>query len=186
MILCLSCAIIKPVKCEVINLVTDEQYKELQKRVNDLENKYNQLSTQFMTLYMKQDAHSNSIGRSVTSSRTSKDKTKYLMNGKVLCKRKLVLECIKEYVNANPTLSYDEVHNLFPDYIQGPLGVIKPPNQAEKYSNAKKRYFFNDDDVIRISNKEYVVCCQWSINNIKRFIQVAKEIGFIIEPLNVE
>ena len=75
---------------------------------------------------------------------TKKDTTKYLFDGKLYCKRRIAFECVKKYVCDNRVNSYDELINVFPDYLQGSLGIIKPVEIAEKYSNAHRRLLYFD------------------------------------------
>ena len=122
-------------------MVTDEEYKALLERVDGLENKLKLLAQQYSSLYMKRDIQR--IGESEHEKQIKhKDVTKYEFNGNIYCKRQLVLECVKKYVMDNDITSSRALNDIFPDYIQGSMGMIKRVEEAEKYSNAKKRFFF--------------------------------------------
>ena len=56
-------------------------------------------------------------------SSANRDKTKYMFNGKVYPKNRLVLAIIKEYVEKhNP--SFQELSSVFDKSLQGSLGVV--------------------------------------------------------------
>ena len=160
-------------------MVTDEKYKNLEKRVAELERKLELLSRQYSSLLMKNDMRT-----FVTQSSTSKvrrDTTKYLFNHNVYCKRDLVLACVKKYVETYPNINGEQLIDVFPNYIQGSLGIVRPFIEAEKYSSADKRFFFSDKDVLRLNDDTYVVCSQWDKKNIGRFIMLVRDLGYNIE-----
>lgn len=163
-------------------MVTDAEYKALKAKVDNLEKRLNLLAQQYSALYMKQD-----IPRTQESSsdkpKRHKDITKYEFNGEVYSKRQLVLECVKYYINNNSINSYSKLIDVFPDYIQGSLGIVKDVTVAERYSNASKRFFFADQDVIHMKEGNFVVCSQWDVNNIERFIVLASDLGINIKPI---
>ena len=115
--------------------------------------------------------------------RKKKDITKYLFNNRQLCKRELVLQCVKQYVKEHENLCSQELLETFPNYIQGSLGVVKKVEDAEWYTNAKKRYYFSDEDIIHLSDGDYVICTQWDASNIGNFLKLAEDIGYEIQPI---
>ena len=167
---------------EVKRLVTDSQYKELQYKVNVLEKKVQELSLQLSRLILKNDALP---VQSVKSQTAKKDTTKYMLDGKQYCKRRIVYECVRKYVDENKITKYEELIKVFPDYLQGSLGVVKPIDLAEKYSNAHRRFYFNDDDIIELEGKQYVVCAQWEKKNIGKILTVASSLGYQINTISV-
>lgn len=158
-------------------MVTDIQYKALQKRVEELERKIDLLSKQYSSLYMKHDMQSFAI----PASNTKRDTTKYYFNGYQYCKRQLVLACVKKYVEDHPGISGAELIECFPNYIQGSLGVIRKAEEAERYSNAVNRFYFGDYDILLLKDDTYVVCSQWDKNNINRFIALMRDLQYDIE-----
>lgn len=129
-------------------------------------------------------------------------------------KATLPLAIVKRYIAIERAkghdISYDEVLDAFPDHLQGSYGVIKPLDKVKErwgkefddgsdkkkdgsdkkeYSDKKKpiphRFRHKDDkDIINIDGKEYVVCTQWGRDNIKKFIDRAKELGIMVEEIN--
>lgn len=164
-------------------MVTDEEYRELKKKVYDLEKKIDMMAQQLSRLYMKNDIRKTAEPQRKKEQRKLKDVTKYLFNNRQLCKRELVLQCVKQYVQEHENLSSKELLDTFPDYIQGSLGVVKRIEDAEWYTNAKKRYYFSDEDIIHLSDGDYVICTQWDASNIGKFLKLAEDIGYEIQPI---
>ena len=105
-----------------------------------------------------------------------------MFEGKVYAKNRLVLAIIKKYIeNNNPT--YNEISKVFDKSLQGSLGVVELYENAIKVSDAKKRYFLKEEDIIYLQNTKIVVCTQWGIFNIIKFIKQAQTLGFNIETI---
>jgi len=164
-------------------VVTDEEYRELKKRVEGLENKMKLMSQQLSTFYMRNDMRITSEQTKQQEQRKHKDVTKYIFHGRQLCKRELVLQCVKEYVREHPKLNAEQLTDVFPNYVQGSLGIVKRIEDAEWYTNAKKRFYFSDENIIHLSDGDYVVCTQWDAGNIGKFLKLAEDIGFEIQPI---
>ncbi len=117
-----------------------------------------------------------------TENTSNRDKTKYMFEGKVFPKNRLVLAIIKKYVQQNNP-SYNQLCEVFDKSLQGSLGVVELYDNAIKTSDAKKRYFLNDADVLTLNNIKVVVCTQWGIFNIVKFVKRAQSLGFNIETI---
>ncbi len=117
-----------------------------------------------------------------TENTSNRDKTKYMFEGKVFPKNRLVLAIIKKYVQQNNP-SYNQLCEVFDKSLQGSLGVVELYDNAIKISDAKKRYFLNDADVLTLNNIKVVVCTQWGIFNIVKFVKRAQSLGFNIETI---
>lgn len=112
----------------------------------------------------------------------NRDKTKYMFEGKVFPKNRLVLAIIKKYVaQNNPT--FEELSEVFDKSLQGSLGVVELYDDAAKVSDAQKRYFMKDEDVLTLQNQKVVVCTQWGIFNIVKFVKRAQALNFDIETI---
>lgn len=148
----------------------EEEIKILKQRVKVLEELFNINAKTFND--SKQDNSSN------------RDKTKYMFNGKVLAKNRLVLNVIKEYVKQNnPSLS--DLQQVFNKTLQGSRMVVEGLGNVKKIADYKKRYFTDESDILTLANGEKAcVCTQWGIFNIKKFILVAKNLGFVIDEIN--
>ena len=164
-------------------MVTDEEYRELKKRVDELEDKIKLMSQQLSTFYMRNDMRITSNPVKQQEQRKHKDVTKYLFKERQLCKRELVLQCVKDYVKEHPEVNAEQLIDVFPDYVQGSLGVVKRIEDAEWYTNARKRFYFSDENIIHLSDGNYVVCTQWDAGNIGKFLKLAEDLGFVIQPI---
>lgn len=147
----------------------EEEIKILKQKVKVLEELFNINAKTFND--SKQDNSSN------------RDKTKYMFNGKVLAKNRLVLNVIKEYVKQNnPSLS--DLQQVFNKTLQGSRMVVEDLDNVKKIADYKKRYFTDESDILTLANGEKAcVCTQWGIFNIKKFILVAKNLGFVIDEI---
>lgn len=113
---------------------------------------------------------------------TSRDKTKYMFQGKVYPKNRLVLAIIKNYVEKHSP-NFQQLCSVFDKSLQGSLGVVEEYSVANKISDAGKRFFMKDEDVITLSDAKVVVCTQWGIFNIVKFVKQAKALGYDIETI---
>ena len=117
----------------------------------------------------------------------TKDFSKYIFNGETFVKRRLVLAVVRQYVEDYRPATFDELKEAFPDYLQGSLGVVKLIDEvSDKYKGigGVKRYFVNDDEIIRLeSGEKVIICTQWG-TNIDRFIEhTMRETGYKIEKV---
>lgn len=165
------------------SVVTDEEYKALKTKVNELEKKINLLAQQYSSLYMRSDIR-NISGIEAEKRTKHRDVTKFEFEGTKYNKRQLVLACVKKYVEENRITRSEDLFEAFPDYIQGSLGIVKRVEEAEKYSNANKRFYFLDSDIIRLVDGNYAVCSQWDAGNIDRFIKLVEDIGYEVVRIN--
>ena len=114
-----------------------------------------------------------------------KDNTKYFFNGKLLGKTPLVRAVIKEYIKNNNNMTLDELQKKFPGELQHYKGykfcVIE--NIIEEYAEAERingKRFNMKDTVVLKSGQNIVICNQWGIGNINKFIDRARELEFEI------
>lgn len=113
---------------------------------------------------------------------SNRDKTKYMFEGRVYPKNRLVLAIIKRYVEQH-NLTYEQLNGVFDKSLQGSLKVVELYENALKISDATKRYFMKDEDVLNLQNEKVVVCTQWGIFNIVKFVKLAETLGFNIETI---
>lgn len=100
-----------------------------------------------------------------TENKNTRDKTKYIIDGKEvgLPKNRFVLELVRAYLQKNPT-DYATLKNIFKDAYQGSTGVINRLDFVEtKYANkSEKRHFMRSDEVlVSADNVRFVVSTQW-------------------------
>ena len=113
---------------------------------------------------------------------SNRDKTKYMFEGKVYAKNRLVLAIVKKFVeDNNPTR--DQLFSVFDKSLQGSLGVVEVYENAIKISDASKRFFLKEDDIIKLKDARIVVCTQWGIFNIVKFIKQAQSLGYNIDTI---
>ena len=76
-------------------------------------------------------------------------------------------------------------------------GEIAPTSLSDEYGTvniymlpfvkpAHVRRYFEDEDIIHLSGKQYVVCSQWEKKNINRILSIAKELGYEIVPIIIQ
>ncbi len=126
-----------------------------------------------------------SMGKPAATQSTDKkerDKTKYLFNGSVYTKNKLVLAVTRQYAFDNNVKTLKELTTIFPKSLQGSKGVVNDYNLVKNIKDVEKRYFCKKEDIIKL-DKDCVVCTQWGIFNIVNFIARVKQLGYNIESL---
>lgn len=80
----------------------------------------------------------------------------------------------------NPNMSYEKLTQDFPRDIRGKLFVKLEVAFAQKERD-QKRYFIEDDEVLNIGDKTYVISNQWGKDNIDTFLEYAHKLGYEIE-----
>lgn len=126
-----------------------------------------------------------------------RDTTKYNFNGKnQLAKNRLVLEVIKKYVQDNKEVTYQELKEIFPDKLQGSIGVIKSEDDLfvweknKKESNKREKRFFIDEPINLVDNNKIYVCTEWGSGrkeNINSFIKYIRDnLNYEITENNIQ
>lgn len=119
-----------------------------------------------------------------TARKSSKDYTKYMFQGKQYNKRRLVLAVIRQYVKENPTITYQQLQQIFPKNLGRTYEVVEIAQKAKAIfkRGGRKRHFINQEDLLSlVDGKEIAVCNQWSKKKITKFLKKAEELGFEIE-----
>lgn len=112
-----------------------------------------------------------------------RDKTRYMFNGNVYLKNKLVLAVIKDYVAKNQTITCDELKTVFDKSLQGSIGAVEYENIAKQRKDYQVRFFVKDDEVLQLLDGNMFVCSQWGVLNIFNFIKRAEQLGYMIEQI---
>ncbi len=162
-------------------MVTDKQFNELLKRIDELEKKINMVSRAVAESRLR--SAGSTLKYEDPTPEAKRDVTKYSFNGNLYSKRHLVLAVVKQYITDHSVHDSKELEAVFPDYIQGSLGVFRRVNTAEAYYDSSKRFFFKDEDLLYLDDGLFAVCREWSIKNIKRFQAVAETLGYDITPV---
>ncbi len=112
------------------------------------------------------------------------DRTKYVFNGQIFGKNRLVQAVVKTYVNQHPNISLTELQMIFYKELQGSIGVVYEIEKAKmRGPDYVNRFFIKNNDVIHLRDANVYVCNQWGISNIDNFLKKARSIGFIIEEV---
>lgn len=114
------------------------------------------------------------------------DMTQYEFNGRVYGKNRLVLACIKRYVEDHLALTFSELERAFPRKLQGWYGCFDTVENAQRIlekgeGRKNKRYFLRPEDLVDLADAKIAVCDQWGIGNIGHFLEAAQNLGFKIK-----
>ncbi len=116
---------------------------------------------------------------------TNRDFSKFEFKGVTYNKSRLVNKVVKSYVEKNPTITYAELKKVFPDTIQGSMGVFTTKENALEIYNrtGHKRYYIKADELIELFDETIATCTQWGIGNIGTFVDTVNKMnnGFKIE-----
>ncbi|MBQ8165571.1 MAG: PD-(D/E)XK nuclease family protein [Lachnospiraceae bacterium] len=105
-----------------------------------------------------------------------RDYSKYEFEGNEYGKVPLVLAVVKKYVADYNPKDFTVLQDAFPDLLQGTKGTIRQWSSVSDEDkglvpNKKKRYFVNEDQLIKLPSKEIVIVCrEWGAGNIENFI----------------
>ncbi len=111
-----------------------------------------------------------------------RDTTKYLFNGVVYSKNRLVLAIVKDYTEKNQ-VSFRELSEIFHSSLQGSIGVVERVEIAQDRQDYQIRFFTAETEIITLTDGNVYVCNQWGILNIPRFLSRAKELGYVIQEI---
>ena len=115
-----------------------------------------------------------------------KDYSKYTFKGTQYGKGRLVQAVVKDYVQTNPDISFEDLLLVFPhELAKHKFGVFDRTEVAEKYfidSGSKyKRFYMNEGDIITLSDAKIVVCSQFGKGNMDPFLEVCKKLELEIK-----
>ena len=149
---------------------------ELLDRISLLEEKIEQLEK-----IIKEQTILNTTKNEGTETKT-RDKTKYIIDGRTCLKNRLVLEVVKKYVTEHSGITFNELHDVFYDKLQGSFGVVRIKSDIDQQKQI--RYFYRDADTITLDDgTKVVVSNQWGKDNIKAFVVLAKSFGYEIQEI---
>lgn len=113
----------------------------------------------------------------------SRDKTRYMFNGNVYLKNRLVLAVVKDYVAKNKGIACSQLKTVFDKSLQGSIGVVESESVARQRKDYNVRFFAKDDEILRLIDGNMVVCSQWGVLNIANFTKRAEQLGYQIEQI---
>jgi hypothetical protein len=111
---------------------------------------------------------------------SAKDYSNYSYNGQTYGKNRLVLAVITDFVKKNPTLTYSQLKEKFPDKLQGSETLTTEKNAKQKKS---RRNFIKPNEVIVLTDEVIAVSTEWGIFNITRFISHCLEMNIEIRKI---
>lgn len=154
-------------------------------KVAELEERIKNLEDCFSLRKNDSNAVSNlHIRNEIPLDKPQRDKTRYLFNGKLYLKNRLVLAVVSDYVKRYQFITRNELIAKFPKSLQGSLGVIELVEIAEQRKDYDIRFFAKKDEILSLSDGKICVCSQWGILNIPRFVRYANEyLGYDIKEL---
>ena len=112
-----------------------------------------------------------------------RDTTRYMFEGNVYLKNRLVLAVVHAYVRDHPDISRSELKSVFSKSLQGSLGVVEFAEIAELRGDCNVRFFAKEDEVVHLCDGDVYVCSQWGILNIPNFIKYATQLNYKIEAI---
>ena len=112
-----------------------------------------------------------------------RDKTRYMFNGNVYLKNKLVLALVKDYVSKNKDITCNELKMVFDKSLQGSIGVVEYEHIAKQRKDYQVRFFAKEDEILRLVDGNMMVCSQWGVLNISNFIKRAEQLDYTIEQI---
>lgn len=117
---------------------------------------------------------------------SNKDFSKFQFLGQSYNKGRLVNSVVRSYVDSNVNVTFAKLKEAFPDTLQGTFGVFSLKETAEEIfqRTGHKRFYINPDEIIRLHDgTEISTCTQWSIHNIKLFIEHIGKMGITVKIL---
>lgn len=114
---------------------------------------------------------------------TKRDTTRYMFEGQVYLKNRLVLAVVKKYVSNNPDITRLKLKEVFSKSLQGSMGVVENSEIASLRKDCDVRFFTKPNEIIHLCDGDMYVCSQWGILNIPNFLAAAKNLGYIIESI---
>lgn len=112
-----------------------------------------------------------------------RDRTRYLFNGNIYLKNRLVLAIVTDYVNSHQNIMLDELKQVFSKTLQGSIGVVESANIAKTRSDYNVRFFTREEEILHLIDCDAYVCTQWGILNIPNFVARARQLGYKIEEV---
>lgn len=119
----------------------------------------------------------------VPRSVNKRDTTKYMLNGNVYLKNRLVYAVVSDYVKRHSNITCDELKETFNKSLQGSIGVVENVEKARLRKDYRIRFFATDDEVLHLVDGDMYVCSQWGIINIPNFLLRAEQLGYSIKSL---
>ena len=112
-----------------------------------------------------------------------RDTTRYMFEGNVYLKNRLVLAIVQRYVQDHPGVTRNGLKQAFAKSLQGSIGVVEDVEIASLRRDCEVRFFTKESEIIRLCDGDMYVCNQWGVLNIPNFIKAAEQNGYNIESI---
>ena len=112
-----------------------------------------------------------------------RDKTRYMFDGNIYLKNRLVLAVVQRYIFEHPGLTRFELKKIFSKSLQGSIGVVENVELAEQRVDFNVRFFVKESEILHLTDGDMYVCNQWGVLNIPNFIKAAENLGYKIEAI---
>ena len=157
---------------------------EYQELILDMLNRIVKLEKE-VELLKKEKTPSEKISKEtfIEESPAQRDKTRYMFNGNVYLKNKLVLAVVKDYVSKNQIITCNELKTVFDKSLQGSIGVVEYEHIAKQRKDYQVRFFAKEDEILQLIDGNMFACSQWGVLNISNFIKRAEQLGYKIEQI---
>lgn len=153
---------------------------ELMDRVATLEDEVKALQKELVNKH--EENISDNFCLSKTKETTSRDTTKFFLNGKKYGKNRLVLAIVQKYVQMHPDITAAQLMLIFDKSLQGSLGVVRTLEDVKTTcSDYQIRFFTSPDELITTKTDTCVVCTQWGVSNIGNILARAEQLGIEIQ-----
>ncbi len=113
-----------------------------------------------------------------------RDNSRYLFEGNIYMKNRLVLAVVKSYLAKNISITRNELKQVFNKSLQGSIGVVEDIEIAKKRADYNIRFFTKENEVLQLIDGGMYVCTQWGILNLPYFLAKAETLGFKIEKVD--
>lgn len=117
--------------------------------------------------------------------KSGRDTSKYSLDGskEKFGKGKFVREVVARFVKMNPSLTFDQLKQVFPDNLQGSYGVLRTLDEIKLSNHDKKdlrsRYIMDEDKQLTSSDGvKFVVCNQWGTYNFANILSLLSKWGW--------
>ena len=125
------------------------------------------------------------LQRQGRSQKNGRDRTKYSIDGgqNYFGKGKFVREIVAAYLSAHPSMTFEQLEQVFPDELQGSYGVVRSLDDIyssdHDQKDLKTRYVMDEDKVLTTKQGiRFVVCNQWGSFNFPHILELLDKWGW--------
>lgn len=116
---------------------------------------------------------------------SNKDYSKYIFNGKEYNKANLPHAIVKNYVEQNPNITFNELKKVFPDSAGGnpKWGIFQTKEKASEIeaNESRRRHRLKPEEIIKLADAEIAVCSAWFPATFNNFLDKIQENGIKVQ-----